>query len=267
MRISKISNDSVIGPLRRSLRAFQVAFTFLTVIPLPTTGQEASEEALRDARLAFPVVGFVLGVLFYVLSTLATRYGVSSSLSAFLLLAGGVAVSGGLHLDGLGDTGDGLFLWGDPPRRLAVMRDPHLGSYGVAAIVLVLLGKFAALTTLSGRARGIALLTSLTISRTLILVAAGSAAYARPEGTGRHVVSAATPHEAFAAALIILLFATLFNGLPGLAAGVVALALTWLLTRLARTRLGGVTGDILGALVELGEMIVLVVLGCLAGAR
>jgi adenosylcobinamide-GDP ribazoletransferase len=91
----------------------------------------------------------------------------------------------------------------------------------------------------------------------LILVSAGSAGYARPQGTGRHVIEAATRRDAFVAMLAVLAISGALAGWVGLIAGVASLCGALALTRLAANRLGGITGDILGALVELGELVFL----------
>ncbi len=249
----------------RAWRAIKLAFAFLTLIPIPIRDDEATEADLAASRFAYPLVGALIGLILALSSVLLSRVGVGPSLSAFLLLAVWTACSGGLHLDGLADTFDGLFLWGDAERRLAVMRDPQVGSYGVSVLVLVLLGKFAGLVELSGwgMTRAFAVLGAAATSRTLILVSAGLADYARPQGTGRIVIAAATARDAGVASVLTLVIAASLAGAAGLIAGSVALALAWGLTRLARRRLGGVTGDTLGALVELGEATYLVLLGLL----
>lgn len=240
--------------LTRAFRAARLALAFLTVIPQRMAATEPLETDLAASRFAYPLVGLGLGLALAAASAALERAGVEPGLSAFLLVAALATVSGGLHLDGLADTFDGLFLWGGAERRLTVMRDPHLGSHGVAAIVLVLLGKYAALSPLRGSDRALALWGAVTVARTLILVAAGSANYARPHGTGRHVVEATTRHDALGATLLVLAFSGLLAGWTGFLAGASALFVARRLTRLASDRLGGITGDILGALVELGEL-------------
>lgn len=245
--------------LARGLRAIRLALAFLTVIPQRGAAFEPLESDLAASRFAYPLIGLGLGLALAAASAALQWMGVDPGLSAFLLVATLAVVSGGLHLDGLADTFDGLFLWGGADRRLAVMRDPHLGSHGVAAIVLVLLGKHAALGQLGGRDRAVALLGAVAVARTLILVAAGSAGYARPQGTGRHLVEATTRRDALGASLLVLAFSALLAGWAGLFAGMSVLLLARILSRLASTRLGGITGDTLGALVELGELTFLVV--------
>jgi len=246
------------------MAALALAFAFLTVIPTWLLTRETTDDDVRASRFAYPVVGIVLGLLLAGLSWILQRAGVAPALSAFLIVAVLAALTGGLHLDGLADTSDGLFLWGDASRRLAVMRDPHVGSYGVTMVVLILLGKYAALSSMTGSVRALALFGALAVSRSLIVVSAGFAPYARPEGTGRLLIEATTPQEAIAAAALSLLVASLTSQVAGLAAGVTALALTGGLTMLARRRLGGVSGDTLGALAELSETAYLLILGSIA---
>jgi adenosylcobinamide-GDP ribazoletransferase len=173
------------------------------------------------------------------------------------------AITGGLHLDGLADTADGLFLWGDAERRLAVMRDPHVGSYGLIAIALTLIGKYAALSSLATDERGWGIFAAVAISRTAILTSAGRAQYARPEGTGRLVVEATTTQEALTAAGLVILIGTLCGRAAGLLGGGLVIVGSVGLTSLAARRLGGITGDILGALVEISETAYLVAMSCL----
>ena len=140
------------------------------------------------------------------------------------------------------------------------MRDPHVGSFGVAALVLVLLGKFAALESFHGGGRAMAILGACALGRTLILVPAGLSRYARPEGTGRIIIDSATPGDAHGAIALALLVSLASRGAVGMAASLAPIGVSLGLTRLANRRLGGVTGDILGALVELGELAYLLAL-------
>jgi adenosylcobinamide-GDP ribazoletransferase len=249
----------------RLLRALRVALEFLTVIPL-RLGGAATPADMAAARYAFPVVGVAIGLALAALSE-ALSYGhVAPLLAAFLLVAAGVAITGGLHLDGLADSSDGLFLWGDAERRLSAMRDPHVGSFGLLAIVLVVLGKFAALTPLVGHRRALALLGAVAVSRTLILVAAGLAPYARRQGTGQIVVEATTVTDSLWSVAAALAVGALLAGEAGLIASAAALLVAWSLSHIANERLGGVTGDILGAVVELGELIYLIAMGVFSPA-
>jgi len=253
------------SPFHRAWRAFRLALAFLTLIPVRIGDHEATESDLAASRYAYPWVGAAIGLSLAAASLGLAHLGVGAGLSAFLLLALWAICSGGLHLDGLADTFDGLFLWGDAQRRLTVMRDPHVGSYGVSVIGLVLLGKFAALGELAdlGTSRTWGVLGAAFTSRALILVSAGLAGYARRDGTGRFIIGATTPRDAVMAGLLTLAIGSGTAGAPGLAAAITTLLLALGITDLARRRLGGVTGDTLGALVELSETTYLVVIGIL----
>jgi adenosylcobinamide-GDP ribazoletransferase len=238
----------------------KVALAFLTVVPVKLGEDECSEADLAASRLAFPVVGALIGLALAALSWVLSRQAAGPGIAAFLLVAAGVALTGGLHLDGLADTADGLFLGGGRERRLAAMRDPHVGSFGVAAVVLVLLGKYAVLCDLGSRTRMVGILGAAIVSRSLILVSAGMANYARAEGTGRILIDATTLRDAVRAAIVALVAGAIVLGPGGLVAAAVAIGLAALLSRIATDRLGGVTGDTLGALVEMGELLFLLVL-------
>jgi len=245
----------------RLLRALRVAVSFLTIIPVRFRPDEPGEADVAEARYAFPVVGLAIGLVLALFSGALSGVRADPMLASFLLVAAWAAISGGLHLDGLADSGDGLFLSGDADRRLGAMRDPHVGSFGILAVILVILGKFAALTPLLGRRRALALLGAVAVSRTLTLVAAGLAPYARRQGTGRTVVEATTVVDALWSVVAALAFGALFGGEIGLVASAGAMFVAWGLCHLATQRIGGVTGDILGAVVELGELVYLIILG------
>jgi adenosylcobinamide-GDP ribazoletransferase len=251
--------------MTRAFRAFRLAMAFLTIIPIPLRDDEVTPSRLADARFAYPIVGALIGLALAGLSEALRAIGAPAGPSSFLLVASAAIVSGGLHLDGLADTADGLFLWGDPARRLAAMRDPHVGSFGVSAVVLVLIGKFAAIEAIGGPSRSIAILGGSTVARSLVLVSAGLAPYARPEGTGRLLVESATRRDAAFGAVVALTAGMVTAGRGGLIASAVGLSVAILLTRAALRKLGGVTGDTLGSLVELGELSFLLVVGLLAG--
>jgi adenosylcobinamide-GDP ribazoletransferase len=233
----------------------RIALAFLTIVPVRLADGEMTEADLAASRLAFPVVGGVIGLALAGLSLVLSRAGVAPGVAPFLLVAAGAALTGGLHLDGLADTADGLFLGGGPERRLAAMRDPHLGSFGVAAVVLVILGKFVVLDHLGGSRGTWALLGWSVVGRSLVLVSAGTAVYARPEGTGRILVGATRGRDALGASLLALVTGLGVGGVIGLVAAALAVGLAWGVSRVASARLGGVTGDTLGAVVEGGELL------------
>jgi adenosylcobinamide-GDP ribazoletransferase len=239
--------------MRRAWIAFRLALGCLTVVPVAVSPED-TEANLPASRFAYPLVGALLGLVLFALSEDLSRRSVNGPVAAFVLVIAGVGITGCLHLDGVADLFDGLFIRGTAENRLAVMRDPHVGVFGTVAIVLVLVGKFTALGLLSGHDRGFGLAASCIVGRSLILGCAGFVPYARAEGTGRFLIEATRPLDAvFALAVALGAAFGLMRGL-GLKAFFVALLVGTAITVIARRRLGGITGDVLGAVVELGEM-------------
>jgi adenosylcobinamide-GDP ribazoletransferase len=244
----------VLDVLRRAFQLFQLALSFLTVLPAKLGTREFTESDIAASRWYYPAVGGLIGLLLTGMNEIGMALNWYGPLASFLLLAVWVLVTGGLHLDGLADTADGLFLAGGAERRLAVMRDPHLGSFGVIAIILVLLGKYVTLAGVAGHARSVAVAGAAFVGRSLILVSAGSAGYARPDGTGKVLVEGTHRGDCVAAVILICVAGLLLSGWVGLSACLIALMICWSLTTVAARRVGGITGDVLGAVVELGEL-------------
>lgn len=241
------------------MRGLVTAIRTLSILPVP--GREA--DRLADALPWFPVVGALLGWLLTVPALGLGRVpGIWAEMVAFAMLAGGVLLTGALHLDGLADCADGLAGIRTRESRLAIMKDSHVGVFGVAAIVLLLLGKYLVLARLFHLGKLLWLPTAWVASRTLPVALACCLPYARQEGTGAAFVRDGRPAHLVGAFALASLLILVGGGLAHLSAWlpVALLGLGW--GWLARRRLGGVTGDVLGGAVELGETLVLA-WGCL----
>ena len=214
----------------------------------------------RRAWRWFPLVGAVIGAL---VGTVwwATGEVLAALPAAACAVAADLALTGMLHVDGLADSADGLLSHAERARRLEIMRRPEIGAYAVAVVVVVLIARVAAF---SARPASVVLVIALwCASRTVAAVAPAWLPYAREEGLASDMLGGRAQHWPalflFAAGAI----AWLGIGIAGAAAvaGVVLVAAAVLL--LARSRLGGFTGDVLGAAILLGETVGLLV----AGAR
>ncbi len=240
------------------MRALLAAIGFLTRLPVPAKVFDGATSP--SAQLAwYPVVGALIGALLWAIGWLMSAS--SPMLAAALLLFAWVVLTGGLHLDGLADSADawvgGL---GDRDRTLAIMKDPRSGPMGVAAVVMLLLLKFAALASLPHP--GVALWLAPLLGRAVLTVAFLSTPYVRGGGMGSSLVGAS--RAACVAGLAFAVLLVLVAGWPGIRA-LVAAAMVFVLWRLAcMHRLGGMTGDTCGALTELVEAAVLVVLALAA---
>ena len=230
-----------------SIRTLRSAMAFLTVLPVATSEGGPGE---RLGRAYFPAIGAVVGLV------AAAVFALMDSFSTPLLAAvAGVAslalLTGALHLDGLADSADGLFGGGDVSRRLEVMRDPRLGSFGVVAVALVLLGDVAAMAAMSPGGAVAALIIAGALSRLAMLAVITLVPYVRTSGLG--VAAGDSSHRRFDLALgsAFALVACLLDW-PRALLALCLVALTALaVATLARRRLGGATGDVYGATAEL----------------
>ena len=232
-------------------RGFVADWRFLTVLPLPGAGQG---EAL-DSRL-FPVVGWILGALAAAVYVLADAAGLAPWLCALLALGFLGAATGLLHEDGLGDVADSMG-GRDREQRLAILRDSRIGAYGVGAILFCVLLRWAALAGLGGASAwtaAAALMTAAAFSRAAMGFVAGALDNARADG-----LSATLLPRPPAGALALAGLLAVLPGLLLLGAAVMALAVVLAgavlagLALWARKRLGGRTGDVLGASQILAE--------------
>jgi adenosylcobinamide-GDP ribazoletransferase len=166
-----------------------------------------------------------------------------------------VVLTGGLHLDGLADCCDGLLASTSVERRLEIMKDPHVGAFGVIGLVLLLMLKAAALGSLTPAA-GSGILLAATVSRWCILPA-GLLPLARPSGMGADfALGFRGPFIIWGAVLPLAI--AIFLGLHGIVSTLAGLGAGALVLWLAKSRIGGVTGDVFGMVVELVETIVLI---------
>ncbi len=238
--------------MTRELRATLAAVTFLT--RLPVGGRLAlGGEDIQRAGAYFPLVGAAIGAG---VAAVANRAGADAGVVA------GTLATGALHLDALADVADAGGA-DTRERALEVMRDPNIGAFGATAIVCELLLKRSALVTLAKQRQGVrAGLAAGALSRATPVLLAAVLPYARSEGTAA-ALSRGGGLRATAAAVIALAVAITALGRDGVRLAAVAGGLTSATAAVLNRWLGGVTGDALGASVELTETALLL----LAGSR
>ncbi|MBO8129132.1 MAG: adenosylcobinamide-GDP ribazoletransferase [Peptococcaceae bacterium] len=240
------------------MRGLITALRTLTAIPVP--GRDA--RLLADALPYFPVVGALLGLLVSLggWGLLAAAPEWTAGAAALMLLLE-ILLTGGLHTDGLGDAADALGAGGDRRRALAIMKDSRQGSFGVVAIVLVLLFKWAAYLRLLELVGGWKLVClAFAVSRQATAHLAAFQTYARAGGgTGQPFVGARRVLPIIVGWLIVA-GGLLVTARPAAAAIILAAGLAWLFGRWCRARYGGVTGDLLGAHTEISLVAVLFLL-------
>lgn len=233
----------------------RVAVTFLTRLPLPAVPSLPANGLARAMR-AFPLAGAAVGVSAGAVFWAASQ-GLTPALAGLLAVAAAVWLTGGLHEDGLADTADGFGGGREPMRRLEIMRDSRIGSFGVLAVVLAVAVRGAALAALAPLAGLLALVAAGALSRAVMPVMMRLLPPARSDGLGH---GAGKPASATAATAMLLAAAIAFACLPWLAAAAAVaatMAVAFALGRLAEQRIGGFTGDVLGALQQVTEIAVL----------
>jgi adenosylcobinamide-GDP ribazoletransferase len=236
------------------------AFALLSRLPLPNHRGTGANSAW-----AWPVVGAGLGALAAAIASAALWLGVTPGVTAALVLASGAMLTGGLHEDGLSDTADGLYGGWTRERRLEIMKDSRVGSYGVLALVLVTLARWSALTAvLVFGGHWAALVATGALSRAPMALVMALLPNARGEGLS-HATGQPSPATALAALAVAAVLAAALTGWAAVPLIFATLAVSLLLALSALRRIGGQTGDILGATQQLAEVACLAVLSAHAG--
>lgn len=237
-----------------SIQSLRSAVAFLTVIPVAA---REGEPGARLGRAYFPavgaLVGLVAGAVLVVVAAITTPM-----LGAVVAVAVMAVLTGGLHLDGVADSADGLFGRGDRAQRLETMRDPRVGSYGAVALIVVLLGDVAALSALPPPKGVVALVIGGALSRWAMLGVVAFVPYVRTSGLG--VAAAGGANRAFDLVLgsALAALACLLDWRRALVAVLLVGLTALIVSSVARRRIGGATGDIYGATTELCQLAAMV---------
>jgi adenosylcobinamide-GDP ribazoletransferase len=237
------------------------ALTFLTIVPLRLRHAASPSAGARWFPLVGAAVGAAAGGVFW-----AARGPLGSGPAAVVATAILVVATGGIHLDGLADSADGLGSRGDRAHRLEVMRDPRLGTFGALALGVWLLLMATALPRLAGLDALRTLIAAGAVSRWSAVLHATLAPPARPDGLGAafQVDRASVVVGSVSAAAVVFAASDAADG--AIAALVIAMAVALGSTAWAHRALGGRTGDTLGATVALTEALAVVALGAIAGS-
>ena len=239
---------------------FYAGLRFLTALPLPD--RPVKPEQMARSAAYFPLVGLLVGLLVAGVDYLLRLVWPASVASVGVLIAF-ILITGGLHLDGLMDSCDGLFGRRDPVRRLEIMRDSRVGSFGVLGAACVLLLEFAALVELPAAYRVGTLVTLAVLGRWAMVLAIWGFPYARADGLGSAFKAGVRwPRVLVATTTALAVAAVALQG-AGLALALVALGVALLAAWFTCTRIPGLTGDSYGAintLVEAGVLMAMLAL-------
>ena len=237
------------------MTAFFAAWQFLTIFPTPKFLKIQTADLEKSADF-FPLVGLMLGFTVAALD-IGLHFVFPSTLVSVLLVILLITVSGGLHADGLADTADGFLSSRPRERILEIMRDSRSGPMAVIVLISVFTVKWAALTELTGPRFWQLVLLPL-VSRWAILFSMNLNSYSRLNGGLANIfIKRSSKPSLVISGGLIAVFSFASIGTAGIAIFAVSVGFTLLFSRYCRKKIGGFTGDTLGAVCELTEVIVL----------
>ena len=233
--------SAIAGELRR----IAGALSFLTILPVP------GKKVLEGSSAYYPLAGWLIGGVLYLVWTASK--GLPSLVQAFIAVAVWELLSRGLHVDALADSADAFIAGGNRERILGIMSDSQTGAFGITAIALLLIGKFALLSSLKFDAARDALLCGAVMGRYALTLLCCLFRPAKDEGLGSLIISSSGAKELVIATVIgVAPVAVLFRWHALYAAA--GLAISLLVALYSSWKIGGLTGDVVGASLEITEL-------------
>lgn len=232
-----------------------LALQFLTILPIKIN--KFKQEKMARALAYFPIVGLLLGLALVGLNALLIWLEVFPLLANIILVITLIILTGGMHLDGLADSADAFLSGKDKKEMLEIMRDPHIGVMGALSLLSVILLKIGLFFSLAPAIKPIAFILMCILSRWSAVMAMYLFPYARQEGKAKLFMQGLNFNIFMIALTTVLLFSLLIWNLKGLLALAMIAGCAYLLNKLITRKIGGITGDTLGATIELMEVVTL----------
>lgn len=246
--------------MEKLIENLALTLAFFSRIPLPESlGNRISHDAkIGEAAAFFPIAGLILSIPIALVWFVASSY-VPATIAAGLALGVSLLITGGLHEDGFADCADGLGATPNRERALEIMRDSRIGTYGSLALILSISLRWAALASLGPITGVLAIIVCNVGARSAMTIAMQFSDYARPEGLGKQAdtIRQSGFNLAIMIAFIIAILCGWFWGAIALSLAYLA---SWLFLKRLEHRLGGYTGDGLGAMEQIAEITILITL-------
>ena len=227
------------------------ALQFLTIIPVRITGRIKNEN-ISGSLLAFPMVGFLIGSVLAAFAFVFSLLPVSVMAALILILS--AWLTGGLHLDGFADSCDGLYGRFSQQKRLANMKDSHIGAMGAIGLICLLLLKFSLIANISYNVLWKTLIMMGTFSRWTQVCSCYSTKYLRKKGTAKQFIGCARLKDVIVGALFVLTIFLLLTQIKGVYIFFLSCIAVITFIGFIQKRLGGMTGDTIGAVNEIAEV-------------
>lgn len=243
--------------MRKYIESFLLMLQFMTRIPinvsLPCEGED-----FRKGAAFLPLVGGVIGSIQWIIYYLLIQKLPMVVVAIFVVLTG-ILVTGALHVDGLGDTCDGFFAFKGKDRIIEIMKDSRIGTYACIALIFDILIKVSSLSCIRVSRAALIIIAAPIISRAALITLAFIGKTAKKIGSGNLFIENVGKKEAMIAVFTALILCCLLIGLKESVILITAsLGFTYLFNKFCESKIGGITGDNLGANNELVEMLVLV---------
>lgn len=235
------------------MKHFFIALQFLTILPIKISA--IKEKDFGKSLLYFPIIGMFIGFLLALTSFTFSFF--PTQISAVLILVVSTLITGAIHLDGFADTCDGFY--GSRPKEeiLKIMRDSHIGTMGVIGLVGLLFLKFAILIEIPKENLGKSLIMMATFARWSQSLACGISHYARENGKAKYFIEYANRKRIIIGGLFTLGVFLLLKNSTGLVSFIISLITVLLFINYAKRKIGGMTGDTVGATSEIAEAMAL----------
>lgn len=239
------------------MKRFVSALQFLTTIRL-VDEEPCTNEQFAGSMIYFPLIGLIIGGVL-ALVAYAASLRLPAGLVAAILLAAEIMLTGGLHLDGYMDTMDGLFSGRSRERILEIMKDSRVGSHAVIALMGLFFLKYALFQQVVQIKGWPVLVLMPALGRMGMGLGAALFPYARPEGMGKGFAEYFTRQRLLITVVYCGVAAWGLLRLQGIVLSLAIIVWAWIFSRFVQGRIGGLTGDVYGALSELSEVVVLLV--------
>lgn len=238
------------------MKSFLMQLQFFTRIPIPFK-LRFDEKIFAKGIIFSPVIGLVIGIftgIVYYLVNMTEK----QMPAVILAVAALVFITGGLHLDGLADTFDGIFSNRPKEKILEIMKDSRIGTNGTLSLIFIIIAKIGLLLSLNDNNIIEYLFIMPVISRMNIVWTSGISSYAGKDGISAVIIKFTTHREIIIATAITVLLSAALIRFASILVIPAAILFAVLFTRYVQKKIGGITGDIIGAIIELTEIIILI---------
>ena len=237
------------------MKYFILMIQFFTTIPLKTS-IEIKEEDFSKGLPYFPLVGLIIGLFNYIIFHISTFINIEFLSVVFWILAN-IIITGGLHLDGLADTCDGLLSSRNKEKMLEIMKDSRIGTNGVLAIIMDLLIKLGLMISLPANLRPLAIISSVVLGKTIMLVLIYTTPYGRKNGIGGLFYKGISKISVAIGSMIGVIIIIAIHSLKIIPILLLCIVPIAFYRKFVINKIDGITGDTLGAANELAEILFL----------